>query len=74
VVGAGDDHDVGTFVFDDVQALEDRICRTEVPVLADPLLRRDGGDVVTQLFGQLPCLSDVAVKRVRFVLREYDDT
>jgi hypothetical protein len=37
------------FAPDGVQVLEDCICRPEVPVLADPLLRRENLDELAEL-------------------------
>jgi hypothetical protein len=42
VVGPHDDDDVRPLVVDEVEALEDRVGRAEVPVLVDPLLRGTG--------------------------------
>ena len=73
VVGTHDDHDVGPLVVHQVQGLEDRVGAAEVPVLADPLLRRHRGDVVAEHRRHPPGLRDVAVEAVGLVLREHDD-
>ena len=72
VVGADDHHDVGLLVADEVERLVDRVGRPEVPVLADALLGRHGGDVVAQQVRHPPGLGDVAVQAVRLVLRQHD--
>ena len=48
VVGADDHDDVRLDVLDDVDGLVDGVGGAEVPVLAEALLRRDGGDAVAQ--------------------------
>jgi hypothetical protein len=73
VVGADDHDDLGPLVVDEVEALEDRVGAAEVPVLVDPLLGRDGRDVVAQESGHPPGLGHVRVEAVRLVLREDDD-
>ena len=73
VVGADDHDDVGLLVVDQVQGLVDRVGAAEVPVLADPLLRRHRGDVVAEHRRHPPGLRDVPVEAVRLVLREHDD-
>jgi hypothetical protein len=73
VVGAHHDDDVGVLVVDEVEALEDRVGTPEVPVLADPLLRRNRSDVVAEQRRHPPRRGDVLVEAVRLVLGEHDD-
>jgi hypothetical protein len=73
VVGSHDDDDVGVLVVDEVEALVDRVRAAEVPVLADPLLRRDRRHVVAEQRRHPPRRRDVLVETVRLVLREDDD-
>src|SRR5665648_833541 len=60
-------------VADDVQALVDSVRAAQVPVLADPLLGRDGSDVVPPDRGHPPGPGHVPVQAVRLVLGQHDD-
>ena len=71
VVGAEHDDVLGLLVVDQVQRLEDRIGATGVPAGSEPLLRRDRRDVFAVEPRWPPGLRDVAVERVRLVLREH---
>ena len=73
VVGADHDDDVGLLVAQQVERLEDRVGAAQVPVLADPLLRRDRGDVVAEHRRHPPGLADVPVEAVGLVLRQHHD-
>ena len=73
VVGADHHHDVGLVVVDQVEGLVDRVGAAEVPVLADPLLRRHRRDVVAEQRRHPPGRGDVTVQGVRLVLRQHDD-
>ena len=54
--------------------MKDRISRALIPIFADPLLGRDGGDVFPQ-FGveNIPARSDMAIERVGFILDQDGD-
>ena len=73
VVGADHDDDVGLLVVDEVEALVDRVGRTEVPVLADTLLRGHRRHVVAEQGAHAPRRGDVTIEAVRLVLRQHDD-
>ena len=73
VVGADHDDDVRLLVAEQVERLEDRVATALVPVLAHPLLRRHGRDVVAEHRRHPPGLADVPVQAVRLVLGEHDD-
>lgn len=61
------------FVADQVEALQDGVGRAAEPALAEPLLRGNRGDIGVQQPREAPGLRDVAVQRVRLVLRQHDD-
>ena len=70
---AGQNHDVfRPFLLDRVDVLVDGVGRALIPVLVDPLLRRDDLDELAQLAAEigLPAEMDVAVEAHRLVLRE----
>ena len=73
VVRADDDDVLGLFIVDDVQGLVDRVRAAQVPVRTAALLSGNRGDEVAEKGGRVPGLGDVAVKRVRLVLRQHDD-
>jgi len=73
VVRTEDDDQVRALVVDQVQRLEDRVCRPRVPARAEPLLRGHGRDVVAQQVRQAPGHGDVPVEAVALVLGEYGD-
>ena len=59
---------------DRIQVLVDRVRGPLVPVLADPLLRRQDLDELAELLGDdAPAHADVAVERQRLVLRRDED-
>jgi hypothetical protein len=72
---AGEHDDVARrFALERIEVLEDRIRGAQVPVLADPLLRRQDLDELAQLLGDdVPSHSDVAVERERLVLGRDED-
>ena len=71
VVGADHNNDVGIGVVDEVQGLVDGVGAAEEPALADALLCRNRGHVVTQLGGHAPRFGNVPVKAVGLVLRQH---
>ena len=72
VVGSDDDDDVGLLIVDQVETLQDRVRGSAEPAFSEALLRRHRGDVrVEQATGNVPCLGDVTVQAVRFVLGEH---
>ena len=73
VVGTEHDDVVGILVVDQVQRLVDRVGRAGVPARAEPLLGRHRRDVFTGKPRKPPVLRDVAVQRMRLVLRENAD-
>ena len=73
VVGTDDDDDLGLLVIDQVEALEDRVCAAEIPVLVHALLGGHRGDVVAEDRRHAPGLGDVLVQAVGLVLRQHDD-
>ena len=73
VVGADHHHDVGLLVVDEVQRLQDGVCRAREPALAQTLLRRHRGHVGVQQSGHPPGLGHVPVEAVRLVLRQHHD-
>ena len=72
MVGADNHHDVGLHVLNDVDGLVDGVGRTEIPMLAETLLRRHRGDVVAQQRRETPYSGDMAVKRMGLVLGKHD--
>ena len=57
------------FLRDGIQVLEDRVRGAEIPVLADPFLRRQDLDELAELLRHdVPAHADVAVERQRLVL------
>ena len=74
VVGAEDDDVVGVLVVDQVQRLVDGVGRAGVPARAEPLLGGHRRDVLAGKPGQPPVLRDVAIQRMRLVLREHADS
>ena len=73
VVRPGDEDDVGPLVVEDVERLVDGVGRPEVPVVAAPLLRGHGGDVVLEQIGHAPVARDVPVEGMGLVLGQDDD-
>ena len=70
VVARQDDDVARPLTLEGVEVLVDRVGRPQVPVVADPLLRRQDLDELAQLFGDdVPALPDVPVERERLVLR-----
>ena len=64
----------GRGLLDRVDVLVDRVGRPLVPVLGDPLLRRDHLDVLVELAAEeLPALVDVPVQADGLVLRQDED-
>jgi len=73
VIGAEHHDVVRLLVVDQIGRLQDRVGAARVPPWAEPLLRRHGGDVVTDDGGHPPGLTDVPIQRVRLVLGEHAD-
>ena len=73
VIGTKHDHVIGSLVCEDVEVLEDCICRPREPVRTSPHLRRDRRDVVPEHLAHRPAESKVAVEAVTLVLGEDGD-
>ena len=67
-------HVARVLALDGVEVLVDRVGGALVPVLADPLLRRQDLDELAELLrDDAPAHADVAVQRLRLVLRGDED-
>ncbi len=73
VVGTEHDDVVGVLVVDEVERLKNRVGRPGVPARTEALLRGHRGDVLPGKPGQPPVLRDVAIQRMRLVLRQNAD-
>ena len=73
VVSADDDDVFGLLIVDDVERLVNRVRAAQVPVGSATLLGRNRGNEVAEQGRGVPGLRDVAVKRVRLVLSQYND-
>ena len=73
VVGAEHDDVVGVLVVDQVERLQDRVGGAGVPARAEPLLGGHRRDVLAGKPRKPPVLRDVAIQRMRLVLRENAD-
>ena len=74
VIGTEHDDVVRILVVDQVHRLVDRVGAACVPARTEPLLRRDGCDVLPCQAGQPPVLRDVPVQGMRLVLGEHADS
>ena len=71
VIGTEHNHIVGLLIIDQVEGLQERIGGTQIPVLAQTLLGRRRGNILRGRPGELPCLRNMPVEGVGFILREH---
>ena len=64
MIGTDDHHDIGLHILDDIDGLIDGVGGTQIPVLAQTLLRRHRGYVVAEQRGEAPHLGDMPIQRV----------
>jgi hypothetical protein len=74
VIACKNEQELGMLAVDQKHVLVDGVGRATIPIFADSLLRRDGGDVLAQLgVENVPADANVPVERMGFVLDQYRD-
>src|SRR3982751_5361905 len=74
MIAGQDQYMIRLLVFQEKEILIDRVGGALVPIFADPLLGRDGGDIFTQLgIENVPSRSNMPVQGMGFVLDQDGD-
>jgi hypothetical protein len=74
VIAGQDQQMLRLFVVEEKKILIDRVRSAFVPIFAETLLRRDGGDVLAELAVQhVPAQPNMAVERMGLVLNQDSD-